>query len=92
MQEETGLQVEIEGFIDSIDYWFVRPSDGTRCHKTVSFYLMSPKGGDVSLHDHEFDVVKWLPGGEALKTLTYENEVKVVEKGLSMVSAKSRAR
>ena len=90
VNEETGLEVEIEGFIDSIDYWFVVPAEGVRCHKTVYFYLMSAKGGDVSLHDHEFDTVRWLPAEEALKTLTYENEVRVVQKGLSMVSEPPR--
>jgi hypothetical protein len=48
---------------------------------------MSPRGGDTSRHDHEFDEVRWFPVGEALKTLTYGNEAKVVAKGLSMVSS-----
>lgn len=88
--EETGLEVAIEGFIDSIDYWFVRSFDGVRCHKTVFFYLMSAIGGDVSLHDHEYDMVRWLGADEAFKTLTYENEVRIVQKGLSMVSKRAR--
>ena len=85
VREETGLEVDIEGYIDSVDYWFVRTAERVRYHKTVIFYLMSPTGGDMSLHDHEFDVVQWLPAEEALKTLTYKNEVRVVQKGLSMV-------
>ena len=89
--EETGLEVELERGIDSIEYWFVRPQDGVRCHKRVFFYLMSPTGGDVSQHDHEFDEVRWLPVEEALRTLTYENEVKVVQKGLSIISKTIRA-
>ena len=89
--EETGLEVEIDDYIDSIDYWFVGAADGRRCHKTVFFFLMSAIGGTVSLHDHEFDVVKWLPAESAVDTLTYENEVKIVRKGLSMVSKRDRA-
>ena len=88
--EETGLEVEIDDFIDSIDYWFARSSDGTRCHKTVFFFLMSAIGGAVSMHDHEFDVVQWLPPERVLNMLTYENEVRIVRKGLSMVSKKAR--
>ena len=84
--EETGLQVRIEGLIDKIQYWFVRSSDGVRCHKTVYFYLMSAVGGDLSQHDHEFDEVRWFPASGALKSMTYESEAKVVEKGLSMAS------
>ena len=90
VNEETGLEVQIEDFIDSIEYWFVSSYEGVRCHKTVHFYLMSATGGDVSLHDHEFDFAKWVPVEQALKTLTYENEVKIVQKGLSMVSKKAR--
>ena len=53
---------------------------------------MSPTGGDLSLHDKEFDTVMWLPAAEALKSLSYHNEVRVVQKGLSMVSAKTGIR
>ena len=65
----------------------MRHSDGVRCHKTVTFYLMSATGGDTLEHDHEFDEVRWFPVSEALKTMTYENEAKVVEKGFSMASS-----
>ncbi|MBM3933034.1 MAG: NUDIX hydrolase [SAR202 cluster bacterium] len=86
VREETGLDVHLECFIDKVEYWFVRPFDKARCHKTVLFYLMSPTGGDVSLHDHEFDDVRWFPVDEALKLLTYGNEARIAEKGLSMVA------
>ena len=84
VNEETGLEVVTSGFIDAIEYWFVE--NGTRCHKTGYFYLMSPTGGDVSRHDDEFDVVRWMPVEEALDTLTYDNEVRVVQKGLALVA------
>ncbi len=86
VNEETGLDVVNDEFIDAIDYWFVRSQDGARCHKTVYFYLMSPTGGDISHHDDEFDVVRWMPVEEALDTLTYDNEVRVVQKGLALVA------
>ena len=90
VREETGLEVEEHQFIDTIEYWFVRAQDGVRCHKMVHFYLMTAVGGDMSLHDHEFDVVKWSPINEALESLTYKNEVKIVQKGISLVEEKSR--
>ena len=85
VREETGLKVVSERYIDSIRYWFVRASDGARCHKTVHYYLMRPVGGDLSQHDHEFDFVVWTSLEEASRTLTYENEVEIVQKGASMV-------
>jgi len=86
VNEETGLRVDIEAFIQAIDYWFSPSSQQVQYHKTVYFYLMRPRGGDVTMHDHEFDEVSWVPVEEALKTLTYGNEVKVVQKSLSMVT------
>ena len=86
VNEETGLQVKIEAYIDSIHYWFIRSPAWVRCNKTVLYYLMAATGGDVSLHDHEFDTVIWVPAKEAVQKLTYENEVRIVQKGLSMVS------
>ena len=83
--EETGLEVRLEGFIDKIEYWFVRPSDKVRCRKVVLFYLMVPTGGDVSMHDHEFDDVRWFSIDEALRLMTYGNEARIAEKGLSLV-------
>jgi len=88
VREETGLEVKIEGLIGSIAYGFVRSTDGMHCCKTVFFYLMRAVGGDLALHDREFDVVKWLPGREMLTILTYENEVRIVEKGISLASRK----
>ena len=86
VMEETGLQVETETFLGTIDYWFARPSDGARCHKTVHYYLMNPVGGDVGLHDDEFDDVRWFPAAEALRAMTYENEAKIVEKSFSLAA------
>lgn len=71
--------------LGSIEYRFLRVQDQVRCHKTVHFYLMSPVGGDLSLHDPEFDVVQWFYEEEALKVMTYAGEVGIMEKALAMV-------
>ena len=90
VREETGLQVVSDDYIDSIEYWFVRAQDGMRCHKIVHFYLMKAVGGDIAQHDHEFDFVKWTPVEDACKSLTYESEVDIVRKGVSMVGQEVR--
>ena len=89
--EETGLEVEIQAFIGTIDYWFALPDEGVRCYKTVYYYLMSATGGDVSRHDREFDGVRWVLAEEALDMLTYDNEVGVVQKGVSIASQRPEA-
>ncbi len=90
VREETGLLVDLQSYIDSVKYWFVRPSDGVKCHKTVHFYLMVPRGGSPSDHDPEFDEVKWVKAQDALTLLTYENEAKIVEKAISMVAEETK--
>ena len=90
VQEETGLQVAIKVFIDSIDYRFVDRMNLRGCCKAVLFYLMAPTGGDMSLHDHEFGVVEWMAVDKAYRTLTYPNEVRIVRKGVSLVSEDAR--
>ncbi len=76
--EETGLLVRIEQPLDQIQYWFVW--GGVRHFKTVHFYLMEMTGGDTSQHDAEYDVVEWFPIGEALRSLSYPNEARVVDR------------
>jgi 8-oxo-dGTP pyrophosphatase MutT (NUDIX family) len=84
VREETGVEVEVEGLVGEIKYWFSRPQEGVRYYKTVRHYLMRPVGGDPSLHDHEFDEVRWLPAGEALQLLTYPNEVRILNMALDL--------
>jgi len=88
VQEETGLEVQIEAPIGSINYWFVSPQSRANCSKTVHFFLMNHTGGSMDLHDPEFDEVQWFPGDEALKSLTYANEANVLEKALNLVREK----
>ena len=91
VREETGLEVASRGLIGSINYWFQGRKPAVRYDKTVYFYLMSPTGGDLALHDHEFDAVDWLPFWDALAALTYESEVEIVRKGLAMVAVEEGA-
>ena len=51
---------------------------------------MRPVGGDFSLHDNEFDIVQWVKDINISSTLTYDNEVDIVQKGLSMVKRRSK--
>ena len=86
VREETGLDVEVQAPIKSIDYWFADRGGEVRYHKTVHFYLMVPVGGDTSLHDPEFDVVEWFPSERALEVLQYANEAEVLRGALELIS------
>jgi len=76
--EETGLEVRITGALDSIRYTFVQ--HGTRIHKTVHYFLMTPTGGDLSRHDHEFQDVRWVAFDDAPGLLSFETERDLVER------------
>ncbi len=86
VREETGLEVEMDGSLGSIDYWFADRGKGVRYHKTVHFYLMVPVGGSTEQHDPEFDVVRWFNAEEALNILAYPNEIAVVQRALTLIA------
>jgi 8-oxo-dGTP pyrophosphatase MutT (NUDIX family) len=88
VREETGVEVEPDGVVGEIKYWFSRPREGVRYNKTVRHYLLHPIGGDPSLHDDEFDEVRWFPVQEALKLMTYANEVRILRMALEMVDGR----
>lgn len=76
VQEETGLEVQLITYIGLISYSFIR--DQVRFYKQVRHFLFEAVGGDISLHDHEYDSVAWFPLPEAFRHLTYQNEVNIL--------------
>lgn len=86
VREETGLEVEIDGQLGAIDYWFADRDKDVRYHKTVHFYLMVAVGGNTDQHDPEFDVVQWFESKEALKVMAYANEVDVMQRALALIA------
>lgn len=91
VREETGLEVEIDGSLGSIDYWFADREKDVRFHKTVHFYLMVPVGGNTDQHDPEFDVVEWFKAEDAVKSLVYANEVDVMQRALALIAKQDGA-
>jgi len=89
VSEETGLEVEAGPELGAINYWFARP--GARVHKTVRWWLMQPTGGDTSLHDAEFDEVRWVAAADAVATLSYADERGIVEKALQLIETRQPA-
>ena len=86
VREETGLEVEIDGALGSIDYWFADRGKDVRYHKTVHYYLMLAVGGDTDRHDPEFDVVQWFNAEDALVSLAYANEGKVLQRAFDLIA------
>ena len=78
VQEETGLVAEIVEPLGDISYWYVW--DEERIRKKVTFFLMEAVGGDVSVHDHEMEDVRWFSLQEAGRRASYPSERDVLRR------------
>ena len=85
VREETGLDVSIVTPIGVTDYWFAVP--GERVHKFVHFFLMRADGGDVSLHDQEYDDVRWVAAGDARHMLSYATYREMLDRAIEAARA-----
>jgi 8-oxo-dGTP pyrophosphatase MutT (NUDIX family) len=83
VREETGIEARIVGDLGSIQYTFARR--GVRYYKEVRHFLMEAIGGDVALHDAEYDEARWFGLAEALQRLTYVNETEVVRRAEPLI-------
>jgi 8-oxo-dGTP pyrophosphatase MutT (NUDIX family) len=85
VREETGLEARIERPLGDINYWYVW--EGQRIRKRVTFFLMEATGGDISLHDHEMEEVRWVPVGGATRTASYTSERDVIRRAVEALQA-----
>ncbi len=90
VHEETGLKTRILASIGSIHYSFVRST--MRYEKEVRYFLMEPIGGDISLHDAEYDEVRWFPLDEAYQRLTYESDSHILRQAEALIRRRSTRR
>jgi 8-oxo-dGTP pyrophosphatase MutT (NUDIX family) len=89
VREEAGLETEITGPIETIEYWYYATRGGQRVrfHKFVHFYLMRFISGDVRDHDHEVREARWFEIGEATRRLSFASERKIVEQAKGMLQS-----
>lgn len=89
VREETGLETELIGLLDTIEYWFyaTRGGERTRFHKMVHFYLMRFISGAVTDHDHEVLEARWVESSQALDMLAFESERGILRKALERIQA-----
>lgn len=78
VREESGLEVRILSYFDSISYSFVRT--GERIEKTVHYYIMEAIGGSFDQYDKEFDELRWVPMDEAVRLLDFQTESGLVQR------------
>ena len=86
VREETGLETRILASIGSAHYSFIHNT--IRYEKEVRYFLMEPVGGDLSLHDAEYDEVRWFPLPEAYQCLTYESDSQILRRAEDLIRRK----
>jgi 8-oxo-dGTP pyrophosphatase MutT (NUDIX family) len=79
VREETGLEAELIGRLDTIDYWFVWAPEKTRYHKFVHYFLMRATGGDFAEHDHEMEEAAWFEPAQARRRMSFANERRLLD-------------
>jgi ADP-ribose pyrophosphatase YjhB (NUDIX family) len=79
VREETGLEVELVGPLDTIDYWFVWAPEQTRYHKFVHYFLMRATGGDLTRHDQESEEAAWFSLDRAHAVMAFPNERRLLD-------------
>ena len=87
VREEAGIETEMVGPLEVVEYWYVAAERGARVryHKFVHFYLLRYARGDVRDHDREVDEARWVEIGEAHGMLTFPSEQRVVERARELL-------
>jgi 8-oxo-dGTP pyrophosphatase MutT (NUDIX family) len=82
VREEAGVDAELVGPLDTIEYWYrskYEPGEPVRVHKFVHFFLLRYLRGSTNDHDHEVRDARFVPIDEAIELLAFPSERKVVE-------------
>ncbi len=85
VQEETGLDAEIVGRLDTIEYFF-RAGD-TLIKKSVDFYLMRYVGGTMTPQLSEVDDAEWVALPEGIRRASFESERKLLSLALAQIAS-----
>lgn len=88
VKEETGAQGKIVRELTPVTYWY--QLEGVKRKKTVYYFLMEHKGGDITKHDHEMEAVEWLPIDEVDTRLTYKSDKDVYKEARPIIEGLSK--
>ena len=94
-REETGLEVTAGDPAGQISYVFSwRETPGrplVRIFKRVHYFLMEPRGGDLSEHDAEIDEARWVDVEQAKTLASYKSDREIIERAGATLAIRSGA-
>ena len=85
VREEAGVEAAVRAPLGDVRYVYQR--SGRRIAKVVRFFLMERTGGSIEDHDHEVEVVRWVPLEEAVATLSYPGEREMVRRAMAALAS-----
>ena len=91
VREETGLEGRIRKKLGDIRYSYRDKRTGRepiRIYKRVYFYLLRYLKGDVRDHDHEVDEARWFPIEDAIHSLKFATERRMVQRARAVLNAR----
>ena len=93
VREETGLEVELEAPLGSIEY--VYQFRGKKIFTPVHFFLFRCVGGQIDNLEPkmrlEVEEARWIPLADAKKMLAYRGEREVVARAAALLELRSSA-
>jgi len=91
VREEAGVESELIGPIETIEYWYRSNYDAepARVHKFVHFFLLRYLRGTTDDHDDEVREARFVPLDDALAMLAFPAERRVVEQAREALAGAS---
>jgi periplasmic divalent cation tolerance protein len=94
VREETGIEGRVARKLGEIRYSYREKRAGqqeqVKINKRVHFYLLRYLRGDVRDHDHEVDEARWFPIDEALRSLRFATERKMVNRAKGALTERDK--
>jgi periplasmic divalent cation tolerance protein len=94
VREETGLEGRVARKLGEIRYSYRERRAGQheelKVNKRVHFYLIRYLRGDVRDHDHEVDEARWFAIDEALRSLRFATERKMVNRAKAALADREK--
>jgi 8-oxo-dGTP pyrophosphatase MutT (NUDIX family) len=92
VREEAGVDADVVGPLGTVEYWFnsTYEPEPARVHKFVQFYLLRYVAGTPDDHDDEVLEARWAPIDEALATLDFKDERRIVQTARDALEAAAR--
>jgi 8-oxo-dGTP pyrophosphatase MutT (NUDIX family) len=84
IREETGITVDVGERLGDVSYVYRR--GGRRIRKTVHFYLCRFVSGSTEDHDDEVDDARWIPLEQALTSLSYPGERRLIARAMARLA------